>query len=190
MGRKIGSKNKVKKKIDPKINISNYTANDINNNINNDNNSDEDINTNILIQSLDLNNITSQNNDIINNKINDIMMDIEKKYEKKLNDAIKKERIDTLNRIFDLLPHLENQRDSITSNCLLNDATCNLNASDDKNNEIILDEFEYKMNDTDPPVILYKDKMNRVYNQSADLIGTITESDDINSPISISFITD
>ena len=151
-----------------------------------------------LVDLKDLNNTNNLNktnkSDEINNleiKINKMIESVKKKekekYDKKLERIILKEKKKMLDKLIDLYPGLENEKDNIFEKCIKQkkegEQNCNNNQDNKKSDDIVLDQFQYNGN------TYYKYK-NRILNEKTELIGSVVETDELNIPTKCVFFDD
>lgn len=99
-----------------------------------------------------------------------IKQDLKKDYNKKMKNKVNKEKEEMLNKLFEMFPDINIKKDEILTECLKNKSNNeqSLNKKTDQK-ETIFDQFTYNGN------VYYKDKHNAIWNNNAELVGSVLE---------------
>ncbi len=125
-------------------------------------------------------------NENVESRLKNIMMqikeDLQKDYDKKLSDTVKKEKEEMLSKIFDMFPHLELDKNDIINECLSEKADNNKKETKIKKEKCKVDEFVFD------EIIhknkkYYMDKNNGLWNIKAELVGSVIGNDNDGRPV-------
>jgi hypothetical protein len=128
--------------------------------------------------------------DNIQIKIQGIVSQIEKDYEKKIDDAKKLERSNILDKLFNMFPYLEKEKDNILTEC------SKKNISDDnkfneikidqkKKNDIVLEQYIHTYQNSEKKY--YVNTKGSAFDVNFDLIGAVSKYNDNGIPLKIIF---
>ena len=126
-------------------------------------------------------------NDNIDSRIDDVLEQLKNKMEKDYNEKLSKEKEDIINNLLNMFPQLETKKNEIIQGCI-NNKNLNNSTEHPKNNKdtpsqndiMVFDEIEFEGEK------YYLNQYNGIWNNKAELVGSLIGYDSNNDPI-ISF---
>lgn len=133
-------------------------------------------------------NLEGRNDKNIEERIKEIATQIQEDYDKKLDQKIKHEKEELLNKIFNMLPYNDKEKEHMKLELIEKDENDKKDEADKKQtvqiNEIVLEEVEFEGNK------YFYDKLGRVWDQNANVVGSVDGINKERKPEKIFFLDD
>ena len=102
--------------------------------------------------------------------VNKIEEQVKSSKDEKPNNIVKKEKDDLLNKLFDMFPHLENEKNQLISEVYSKNVHSKKNIKRTNLEEVVLDQIKIDNE------IYYKDSRGVIYDPKYNVVGTIVKS--------------